>query len=192
MKGMRPMSAKEVLLVPTKLQPRDRALFILGCRSGFRISELLALRVRDIWSKGRVVRRVWLSKRHTKGCLEGRSLPVHQLARASLAVWLGELRRAGKAEPNCYLFRSRKGGNKAISRVQAWRVLAAAYDQAGLEGRLGTHAMRKTFAKVVYKATGNDLVATKLALGHRDIGTTVDYLAPDQELVDRAVLGRPR
>lgn len=188
MKGMRPFTKQEVLLVPTKLNSRDKALFILGVRSGFRISELLALRVRDVWVKNRVVKRIWLSRRHTKGCLEGRSLPVHQLAKAALTLWLAELRRAGKAGPDCYLFRSRKGGNKAISRVQAWRVLAQAYDKADLEGRLGTHAMRKTFAKNVYKATSNDLVATKLALGHRDITTTIDYLAASQDEVDQAVM----
>lgn len=188
MKGMRPLTQSEVLLVPTKLTPRDEALFILGIRSGFRISELLALRIKDVYQNGKVVDRIWLSKRHTKGCLEGRAIPVHQLAKAALTNWIAELAELNKADPKSFLFRSRKGKNKAISRVQAWRVLKSGYDQAGLQGRLGTHAMRKTFAKHLYQATGHDLLATQKGLGHRHIATTIDYLSPDQDTIDQAIL----
>jgi integrase len=59
MKGCRPLSEAEVALVSRGFSgahaARDKALFILGVKSGFRISELLSLTVGDVWQHGRVV-----------------------------------------------------------------------------------------------------------------------------------------
>ncbi|WP_298846637.1 hypothetical protein [uncultured Clostridium sp.] len=43
-----------------------------------------------------------------------------------------------------YLFQSRKGGNKPISRVQAYRILNNAAKHVRLQ-EVGTHTLRKTF-----------------------------------------------
>jgi integrase len=43
-----------------------------------------------------------------------------------------------------YVFKSRQGGNKPISRVQAYRVLNAAAKKVGI-GSIGCHSLRKTF-----------------------------------------------
>jgi site-specific recombinase XerD len=37
---------------------RDRALFLLGVKTGYRISELLSLRVGDVWQQGSIARSV--------------------------------------------------------------------------------------------------------------------------------------
>jgi integrase len=47
-------------------------------------------------------------------------------------------------DPEAYLFRSRKGTNQAISRVQAWTIISDAAKELGLEN-IGTHSLRKTF-----------------------------------------------
>jgi integrase len=56
MKGCRPLTEAEVALVRQsfggRYARRDRALFLLGVKSGFRISELLALRVGDVGGSG--------------------------------------------------------------------------------------------------------------------------------------------
>jgi integrase len=43
---------------------RDRALFVTGVKSGFRISELLSLTVGDVYQHGRIAERVTVQPRH--------------------------------------------------------------------------------------------------------------------------------
>jgi integrase len=52
-----------------------------------------------------------------------------------------------------------------------------AYKSNELTGKLGTHAMRKTFANRMYDKLGKDLVKCQRALGHRNINSTVSYLS---------------
>jgi integrase len=87
-----------------------------------------------------------------------------------------------------FVFQSRKGGNRPIGKIQAWKILNEAATTNELPGRVGTHAMRKTFAKWVYEKLGHDLVKTQQALGHRNINSTVSYLTFAQEEIDAAIL----
>lgn len=188
MKGSRPMTDAEVRIVADVLGHRDRALFLLGVAAGFRISELLSLRVGDVEQHGRVVEAVSVARRNMKGSKAGRTVPLAPIAREAVASWLAVLRTDCPLLPkDGPLFASRKGGT--ISRVQAWRTLSRAYAVAGMTGKLGTHAMRKTFAGRVYDALGRDLVRTQAALGHRSVNSTVSYLSFAQSEVNAAILG---
>lgn len=192
MKGARPLSDTEVKLVLSSFQGRyamrDRALFLTGLRTGFRISELLSLRVGDIIRHGQVADWVSVQRRHMKKKTEGRTVPLHSQAKEAIAVWVGEMEVNGAVPPDTYLFRSRKGQNRPISRKSAWAILDGQYRGNGLAGCLGTHAMRKTFAKRVHELLGRDLVKTQRALGHRNVGSTVSYLSFLQEEIDAAIL----
>lgn len=86
------------------------------------------------------------------------------------------------------LYLSQKGENRAISSVQAWRVLKAAFQRMGLKGRVATHSMRKYYAAGMYEALGRDLLKTSKALGHRYVNTTADYLSFDTSELDQAAL----
>jgi len=187
MKGSRPLTDREVSLVAQsfggRFAARDKALFVLGVRTGFRISELLSLKVKDLVQHGKVFERVAVQRRHMKKKVEGRSVVLHPEAKAAVAEWVLE---AGLG-PDDYLFRSRKGSGP-ISRVTAWKVLDEAFRTNGMTGRLGTHTMRKTFADRVYTAIDGDLVGTQRALGHRNINSTVQYLSFAQERIDEAIL----
>ena len=72
------------------------------------------------------------------------------------------------------LFVSRKGFR--LSRKRAHEVFKAAYQKVGLEGQVTTHSPRKTYAKMVYENSGNDLLVTQQALRHTSIETTLHYL----------------
>ena len=78
--------------------------------------------------------------------------------------------------------------NRALSRVQAYRILQAAYAANGLSGKLSTHAMRKTFANRVYDNLNRDLMRTAIDLGHRSVSSTVSYLTFREEEIDAAIL----
>ena len=140
MRGCRPLSNVEVDRVLAALAgptaARDRALFVLGLKAGFRISELLSLRVGDIVQSGRIAVRVSVRRRHVKGRAEGRTVLLHPAAQAALAAWVLELGQRGGVAPGTWLFQSRKGSNRAISRGQAWRILRRAFAAAGVAGTL--------------------------------------------------------
>ena len=192
MKGCRPLSDEEITVVSRSFggtyAARDRALFILGLKSGFRISELLSLRVGDVLQHGRLVDQVTVRRAHMKQRTEGRTVPLHPEAKQALTAWIDALRDGGRCHATTYLFRSRQGGNRPITRIQAWQILTEAYRTNELTGKLGTHAMRKTFANKVYTRLQHDLVKTQRALGHRNINSTVSYLSFCEDDVTQAIL----
>jgi integrase len=192
MKGCRPLTDAEVEVVlksfAGQYAVRDKALFLMGTKSGFRISELLSLRLGDVLHAGRLVDRVTVARRNMKKRVEGRTVLLHPDAKAALLPWIDQLHAHGYMTADAFLFQSRKGSNRPISRIHAYRVLQAAYDANELTGKLGTHAMRKTFANRVYDALKGDLPKTQRALGHRNINSTVSYLSFREEDIDAAIL----
>lgn len=58
------------------------------------------------------------------------------------------------------------------------RVIQRLAKEAGVEGRIGLHKFRKTFATMVAKEEG--IEAARVLLGHEDIVTTQRYLAADE------------
>src|SRR3989339_1702411 len=96
MKGARPLTDAEVKKIAIQLSVRDRALFLLGVRSGFRVSELLSVRVQDVLdSAGDILDRVYVQRHNMKGRTCGRSVVLHPEARTALGVLILELREAG-------------------------------------------------------------------------------------------------
>lgn len=192
MKGCRPLEDAEVQDVASsfagRFALRDRALFLLGVKSGFRISELLSLRIGDVVKNGRLVDRVTVSRRHMKKKIEGRTVVLNPEAKEALAVWIAELEAVRAVTRETFVFLSRKGGNRPIGRKHAWRILNEAYEVNELSGTLGTHSMRKTFANRVHVLLGRDLVKTQRALGHKNINSTVSYLSFLEEEIDAAIL----
>jgi integrase len=201
MKGCRPLTEAEVRVVLQSFGGqyalRDKALFLLGVKSGFRITELLSLRVGDVLRHGQLVDRVTVARRHMKQRREGRSVVLHPEAKAALAAWLDACARPGPLAPATYVFRSRKGGNRPVGRRQALRILHEAYATNGLTGKVATHSMRKTFANHVYRhlsrrrAAGEALDPFRLtskALGHRNLNSTDAYLSFLEADIEEAIL----
>jgi integrase len=96
MRGCRPLTDAEVSLVAKSFggtfAARNRALFIVGHRTGFRISELLSLHVGDVMQHGKILDQIGVQRRHMKGGkagkTSGRTVKLHPEARAALSVWL--------------------------------------------------------------------------------------------------------
>ena len=193
MRGCRPFTAKEVQRIVDHFDgpfaKRDKAVFLLGIKSGFRISELLSLRIGEVLQHGRIVDRITIQRRSMKGRIEGRTILLHPSAKAALAEWIDELKAAGPLAEQGHVFQSRKGANGPISRTHYYRILAEVCVRCGLTGRLGTHSMRKTFAGRIYEKLNHDLVKTQRALGHRNINSTAAYLSFKEEEIDEAILG---
>lgn len=190
MRGTRPLTDQEYHEVLTHIRGknsyRTRALFILGCKSGFRISEMLSLTVGDVWQKGKMVARVTVRRSSMKGKNESRTILLHPEASEALQWLIEENKLFDK--PKSFIFLSQKGGNKPISRIQAFRDLAKVFEVIGLEGKLGTHCMRKTFANKMYDRLGHDLIKLQKAMGHKNVNSTAQYLSFREEEIDEAIL----
>lgn len=191
MKGMRPLTDDEIAQVAEAFDGtyalRDRALFILGIKTGLRISEILSLTIGDVLTDERFHDRVYIERRHIKGKREGRSIPLNPIAKGALLPWIKSL-RAGGSTQGTFIFKSRNGGNRAISRVQAWKILDSVFRRVGALGRLGTHTMRKSFAQRAFRKLDNDLLRTQKALGHRSISSTISYLSFETQEIDEVIL----
>jgi integrase len=192
MKGCRALTDDEVARVSQAFRgtyaARDRALFVLGIKTGFRVSELLSLRVGDVWQHGQFLERVAVLRRYMKGKTEGRSVIVHAEAKAALAPWLMEMHRQGDVSPNTSLFASRKGLNRPLRPGQARHLLRQAYAACRLTGKLSSHTMRKTFGQTIYEKSGRDLLRTQRAMGHKSPASTVAYLHIDERDIDALIL----
>jgi len=192
MKGTRPLDNNEILLVSAcfdgSFEIRNRGLFMLGVSTGGRISELLSLRVGDVYQNGRAVTDLLFDKSVVKGGEVSRSVPVNRDGRRAieeLIAWHAE--RYQNAEKNRPLFPSRNGqGEKRMSRRTAHDVLKSAFEAAGLNGHLATHSLRKSFAQRLYDKTG-DIFAVQEMLGHKSVATTQKYLGVNYASIKEAV-----
>lgn len=187
--GCPALSPKELKLALGSLNGRyalrDRALIILGVRSGLRISELLALKVGQVWDGQKVAARFYITRGATKGKHAGASIAMHLEAVEALTGWIESSRLIDG--PTGYLFPSQRKGGR-LGRKAAWKVLHRAFKIAGVTGMAGTHCMRKTFANNVHRALGGDLFRTAKAMRHSSPMTTLRYLSFKQEEIDRAIL----
>ncbi len=161
---------------------RDYALFTLGINSGLRVSDLLNLKVSDVLDdKGKIKDRITLREKKTG---KAKDFPVGATAKKALQEYLGNTKNLDKEG---YLFPSRKKGNGSISRVQAYRILNEAARLAGLEERIGTHTLRKTFGYHAYRM-GLDLSVIQKLMNHSSPGITLAYIGITQDDLDNVYL----
>lgn len=190
MKGCRPYTPDELRAHEDAFCGRNRlrnlAFFMLGVRSGFRVSELLSLKIGDVYFNGHIQDRVSVARRHMKGKHESRSVFLHPSVKPYLMDWLCELSRRGHVLATDWLF-VRDDGLTHVSRKQMWRIIKDAAKRMGLNGKIGTHSMRKTFADRVYGYSGNDIFRLQKAMGHKDPKSTSQYLSFKEEDIDTMI-----
>ena len=157
-----PDEVKVLVEVPTDapLGLRDRALLELFYSSGLRLSELCALRWRDLDFDGGLVTVLG------KGGKQ-RSVPMGSFARAALAAWQAST-GAGRESP---VFPGRNG--PISPRAVQYRLRQLAQRQ-GLFKRVHPHLLRHSFASHILESSG-DLRGVQELLGHADIATTQIY-----------------
>ena len=151
----------------TRLGLRDRAILELFYSSGLRLSELCALRWRDLdLAEGLVTVLGKGSKQRT--------VPVGSHARKALDAWRGESR--GQADGAVFPGR---GGAPITPRAVQIRLRQLAQRQ-GLFKRVHPHLLRHSFASHVLESSG-DLRGVQELLGHADIATTQIYTHLDYQ-----------
>lgn len=152
-----------------KQNPRDAIMFVLGTHVGLRASDLLKLKAGDF----RSIVTHDLTEKKTK---KNRTLYLNKnIYRKYIAPYIEDL------DDNEYLFQSRKGYNKPISEVQAYRILRDAGIAIKLPFKIGSHTMRKTFGYTLYQQT-KDMELVMLCLNHSSERITRRYIGLTEEM----------
>ena len=190
MKGSRPLTRQQVKgLLALTSTIREQTLLTLGFCTGYRISELLSLKVSDVSTNGIIHSHVTVKAANTK-TKTGRTVLLNADAQKALRRLVDVI--GTNANGQSPLFVSRKhdanGNLKAISRQQAHELLKALFAKIGEFGNVSTHTLRKTFAARIYEQTGK-LEIVQIALGHKSINSTISYLAFGNDDLNRAIMG---
>ena len=158
-------------LLPYLKNPLHRIFYVLGLKTGFRVSELLSLEVRDVYlSTGEVRLNITVERKNMKGQTVSRTVPLSPTSRDLI-----------KAQGIPERFNFEQSKLFPFKRIAAHRFLDKARRDAGWEQRVACHSMRKTFAARVFELSDKDLHVTQKALGHASIDSTIRYLEVDQE-----------
>ena len=155
---------------------RNAALVAVMYRGGLRVSEALALRVKDFdTDKGtlRVLR--------GKGD-KPRTVALDETAQALLQRWLDRRQSSGLSRRQ-RLFSTLDGG--PVSTAYIRQLLPRLARRAGIEKRVHPHGLRHSFAAGLM-AEGVPVNVISAALGHSSVATTATYLAhiQPQEVID--------
>lgn len=157
---------------------RDYTMFTIGINSALRISDILKLKVSDVLDdKGKVADRI-TNIRETK-TKKAKDFPISSNAKKAIEEYL-KARKDLKVTD--YLFVSRKG-QKAITRQQAWHIINQAAGEVGINDKIGSHSLRKTFAYHAYKS-GYDLSIIQKLLNHSSPKETLRYIGITQDQMD--------
>lgn len=157
----------------------DKAMFELLYSSGLRVSELVALDIRD-FSGGAEPSRAWIELDQAEVHVTGkgnkqRIVPVGQAALSAVRDWLAVRGQLVKTDPQA-LFLSARGTRMSVRSVQLR--LKQHAQKAGINSEVHPHVLRHSFASHVLQSSG-DLRAVQEMLGHSSIAATQVYTALD-------------
>lgn len=178
--------------------PGIHVLCLAGLAWGFRVTELLALRVGhvcDPW--GKMKSTVSLERAALKfgrnetlrRKVRSRAVPVPPDLQHAIREYLFSRFGAGPFPADEPLIAGRFAG-EPMCRMTVHRIIRRLATTVGLdESRTwSSHSFRKSFARSVYDATGHDIIRTQRALGHSHVTTTQHYLPIDGEEVMDAMV----
>ncbi|WP_025731515.1 site-specific integrase [Heyndrickxia ginsengihumi] len=161
---------------------RDFLLFVLGINCPYRISDLTRIQIKDVLDqKGKVRSHLELKEKKTG---KVNKVAIAKGVKKSIEQYIAN-HYTKDPHPEDYLFRSRKGINKPISRVQAWNIIKSAALEVGLEN-IGTHSLRKTFGYHQIKRGTNITLLMKM-FNHSSEAVTLRYIGITQDDMDAAV-----
>lgn len=151
---------------------RNYCLFILGINTGLRISDLLSLKFYNILEKNKIKDSIRIKEKKTK---KTNNIQLNSNAKKALNLLIKYYKDKNIFLEDLYLFHSREGDNKPISRVHAWQILNEAAKKSKIKGQIGTHTLRKTFGYWAYKQ-GIDITLLQAIFNHSYPAITLNYI----------------
>ncbi len=145
---------------------RNRAILEVLYSCGLRVSELVSLRISDLFFDESFIRVIGKGDKQ-------RLVPIGEPAMQAVDLYLSQSRRAyvsKKAED--ILFLNRRGGK--LSRQMIFLMIKSQCEKAGITKEISPHTFRHSFATHLVE-NGADLRAVQQMLGHESIITTEIY-----------------
>lgn len=158
-----------------KLGLRDKALLETFYACGLRVSELINLKISDLFLSEEMIRVFG------KGSKE-RFVPIGSSAINWITEYLKNSRPLleKKAKSQHVLFLNSRGTK--LSRMGVWKIVDSNANLAGIKKEVHPHTFRHSFATHLLEG-GADLRAVQEMLGHVDISTTQIYTHIDRDYI---------
>lgn len=158
---------------------RNRAMLEVLYSSGLRVSELIELRLSNIFYD------IGFLKIQGKGNKE-RLVPVSEQALKHMNIYMNHIRThiAIKTGYENYAFLNKRG--KKLSRVMVFTIIKNLGNKAGLNKKISPHTFRHSFATHLIEG-GADLRAVQEMLGHESITTTEIYTHIDSSYLKQII-----
>ena len=158
---------------------RNHAIIEVLFSCGLRVSELVNLKLSDLYLKERYVRVCG------KGSKE-RLVPISPQAIQQLDLWFMD-RNLMKIKPGQedYVFLNRRGAH--LTRTMILIMIKQQAQEAGIQKTISPHTLRHSFATALLEG-GADLRAIQAMLGHETIGTTEIYTHIDMSTLRQEIL----
>ena len=158
---------------------RNRAIIEVLFSCGLRVSELVNMKLSDLYLEDRVL------LVRGKGNKE-RLVPVSNKAIADLKRWFFD-RNLMKIKPgeDDYVFLNRRGAH--LTRTMILIMVKRQAEEAGIKKTISPHTFRHSFATALLQG-GADLRSIQAMLGHAKIDTTLVYTHISNEQLRKAIL----
>ena len=164
---------------------RNVAIIELLYSCGLRVSELVNLKISDLFFKESLI------KVTGKGNKE-RFVPISKLSQKYINNYLNEIRQNHKIKKNFEdtLFLNERGTN--LSRNMIFIIVNKLKKQSNINKKIGPHTLRHSFATHLIE-NGADLITIQKIMGHESITTTERYLHVNKKhLIDSLIKFHPR
>ena len=150
---------------------RDKTIVMLLYGGGLRVSELISLKVNDLFVDEGFI------KVKGKGSKE-RLVPIGTKTINQVSYYVDSYRnKVAKADSKNYLILNQRG--RGLSRVSVFNLIKKLAIEAGIKKSISPHTLRHSFATTLIEA-GANLRAVQQMLGHESITTTEIYTHLDK------------
>jgi integrase len=157
---------------------RDYLLFTMGINTGLRVSDLLKLKYDDVLdNKGKYKNHIAIKEKKTG---KTKTFPLNDATKKALTFYID---KTGEYTINDYIFESRKGDNKPITRQRAWQIINEVAQSVGIKDEIGTHTLRKTFGYHA-RMKGVSIELIQKLFNHSAPSITMKYIGITQEELD--------
>lgn len=155
-----------------KTGSRNYMIFVIGINTGLRISDILRLTVSDVKNKTHII----MKEQKTS---KVKRFLINSSLRQEIDKYIINM-----ADED-YLFKSTRGENLPITRVQAYRILRQAAEKCQLE-EIGSHSLRKTFGFWHYKQY-KDVAILQDIFNHSAPSVTLRYIGINDDIKDNTI-----
>lgn len=162
-------------------QLRNYVMVVMGVHTLLRISDLLRVKWSDVYDEQQRTFRTHITVTEKKTG-KRKTIALHKQVIYALRLYFPHRR-------GDFIFVSSRKEDKAISRVQAWRIIHAAVVAVGITGKVACHSLRKTWGFFACRDGEVPLAVIVRIYNHSSFAVTLRYLGVEQDDLDKAYLG---